>query len=116
MFIDLICGPFYLDSAACAVSGPARQCAQAAQAENHQLKICDVIGWDRGDRAGRADTDRERCPLCGFIPTVISKYQETETQFIGSQDHLDGRKLEKRLEQILEHIKRYQSQKLTFCF
>ena len=70
--------------------------------------------WETG--LGEQTQTERGVPSVALFPTVISKYQETETQFIGSQDHLDGRKLEQRLEQILERIKRYQSQKLTFCF
>ena len=74
--------------------------------------------WLRPGRPGWESRHRQRevSPLWLYFQLLSLNIRRQRHKFIGSQDHLDGRKLEQRLEQILERIKRYQSQKLTFCF
>ena len=64
--------------------------AQAAQAENHQLKICDVIGRDRGAPSAGEHTDRGVSPLWLYSNCYLwtSGEPHHRAQFIGSQDHL----------------------------
>ena len=70
---------------------PPRQWVWPAQAENHQLKICDVIGCERGDRGPAwLGGGRQRClPLWFYFQLLslnIKRQSQPQTQFIGSQD------------------------------